>query len=320
MSNPSPFHFHQMVPGLDFMQNLMKGAMQAQKDAGHAMPLGNWVTPTLSVEELERRISELKTVLYWLEQNAHAVKTTIQAMEVQRLTLATLGSMKVNLGELAQAMRMPDLGASPAADAQPASDAGTPANPMAAFMPFAKAFSWPGATSAETPSAPAAEVPAPAPAPAPLFTPAPAPVAEPAQPPVEAASAPASSEAHAPALADPMGIWGALTQQFQTLANAALQGAESAVPTMTGMGQAAQDMVKAAQATAMAGAAAVGKAAKPSAKAAAKKVAVKSAATQAPAKPAAKKAAAKPATKPAAAKKAASKTAAQKTTRSARRT
>jgi len=117
MSNPSPFNFHQMVPGLDFMQNLMKGAMQAQKDAGHAMPLGNWVTPTLSVEELDRRISELKTVLYWLEQNAHAVKTTIQAMEVQRLTLATLGTMKVNLGELAQAMRMPEVGASPAAAA-----------------------------------------------------------------------------------------------------------------------------------------------------------------------------------------------------------
>ena len=80
MSNPSPFNFHQMVPGLDFMQNLMQGALQAQKDAGHSMPLGNWITPTLNVEELERRISELKTVLYWLEQNAHAVKATIQAM------------------------------------------------------------------------------------------------------------------------------------------------------------------------------------------------------------------------------------------------
>ena len=314
MSNPSPFHFHQMVPGLDFMQNLMKGAMQAQKDAGHAMPLGNWVTPTLSVEELERRISELKTVLYWLEQNAHAVKTTIQAMEVQRLTLATLGSMKVNLGELAQAMRMPEVGASPAAGAQPASGTDTPANPMAAFMPFAKAFSWPGAAP-ETPSAaPAAEAPAPAPAPTPLFTPAPAPVAEPAQPPVEAAPAPASSDAPAPAMADPMGIWGALTQQFQTLANAALQGAESAVPTMTGMGQAAQDMVKAAQATAMAGAAAVGKAAKPAAKAAAKKVPAKLPASKAT------KPAAKAAVKQSAAKKAASKTAAKKApARSARR-
>ena len=299
MSNPSPFNFHQMVPGLDFMQNLMKGAMQAQKDAGHAMPLGNWVTPTLSVEELDRRISELKTVLYWLEQNAHAVKTTIQAMEVQRLTLATLGSMKVNLGELAQAMRMPEVGASPAAQA--ASDGDAPANPMAAFMPFAKAFSWPSATEAS--AAPEA-----APAPAPLFTAAPAPLAEPIQPPAEAASAPAASEAPAPALADPMGIWGALTQQFQTLASAAMQGAESAVPTMTGMGQAAQDMVKAAQATAMAGAAAVGKAAKP----AAKKAAVKSPA----AKPAAKAAAKKPA-----AKKAASKTTAAKKApaRSARR-
>ena len=309
MSNPSPFNFHQMVPGLDFMQNLMKGAMQAQKDAGHAMPLGNWVTPTLSVEELDRRISELKTVLYWLEQNAHAVKTTIQAMEVQRLTLATLGTMKVNLGELAQAMRMPEVGASPAVDVQSASDAEVPSNPMAAFMPFAKAFSWPTATEAST--TPEAAAPAPVSTPAPVFTPAPAPVAEPIQPPAEAVNAPAS-EAPAPALADPMGIWGALTQQFQTLASAAMQGAESAVPTMTGMGQAAQDMVKAAQATAMAGAAAVGKAAKP----AAKKAAVKSPASKSAVKPAAKAAAKKPA-----AKKAASKTTAAKKApaRSARR-
>ena len=45
------------------------------------------VAPTLSVEEVDKRIQELKTVQYWLEQNGHALKATIQALEVQKMTL-----------------------------------------------------------------------------------------------------------------------------------------------------------------------------------------------------------------------------------------
>jgi hypothetical protein len=77
------------VTGLDFLQGLMKGAAQP-------MPgLAPWVTPTLDPEELDKRIGELRTVQYWLEQNAKLLGTTIQAMEVQRMTLATLRTMNV---------------------------------------------------------------------------------------------------------------------------------------------------------------------------------------------------------------------------------
>jgi hypothetical protein len=73
--------------------------------------MASWVAPTLSVEELDKRIQELKTVQFWLEQNTNALKATIQALEVQKMTLSTLQGMNVNMSELAKAFtaKMPDL-------------------------------------------------------------------------------------------------------------------------------------------------------------------------------------------------------------------
>jgi hypothetical protein len=65
--------------------------------------LGSWVAPTLNVEDLEKRIDELKAVHFWLEQNSKALGATIQAMEVQKMTLATLRDLNVNFGDLAKA-------------------------------------------------------------------------------------------------------------------------------------------------------------------------------------------------------------------------
>lgn len=99
----SPFAFSQFVPGFDFLKNLAGGA----KPGGGAVPglpsLSNWVAPTLSVEEVDKRIQELKTVQYWLEQNGHALKATIQALEVQKMTLSTLRGMNVQMEDLAKA-------------------------------------------------------------------------------------------------------------------------------------------------------------------------------------------------------------------------
>ena len=65
MSNTSkPFDFSQFVPGFDFLKNLAGGAA-AGSGAGSVpgMPsLASWVAPTLSVEEVDKRIQELKTV------------------------------------------------------------------------------------------------------------------------------------------------------------------------------------------------------------------------------------------------------------------
>jgi hypothetical protein len=87
-----------MVPGFEFLQGLMK-------NAGGALPgLQQWVAPTLDPEELDKRIQELRTVQFWLENNAKLLGTTIQALEVQRMTLGTLQRMNLPLADLRQAL------------------------------------------------------------------------------------------------------------------------------------------------------------------------------------------------------------------------
>jgi uncharacterized protein (DUF885 family) len=103
MTDSNDNGFGKFIPGFDFLQSLAKGASQAVPQ----MPnLGNWVAPTLNEEELEKRIAELKAVHFWLDQNSKALGATVQALEVQKMTLATLKGMNFNLGDLANAFKL----------------------------------------------------------------------------------------------------------------------------------------------------------------------------------------------------------------------
>ena len=171
MSDPSAFGFGQFVPGFDFLQNLAKNAAPTQPAAASGMPgMASWVAPTLSIEDIDKRIQELKSVLFWLEQNTTALKATIQAMEVQKMTLSTLQSMNVSMADLA------------------------------------KAF---------TAKAPAAQPQAAEPQQA-------APEPKPVQPEPDTVKEAAEASSAKPAV-DPMQWWGALTQQFQNIAAAAVK-------------------------------------------------------------------------------------------------
>lgn len=120
MSDTSAFGFGKFVPGFDFLQNLGQAANPGAKGSPQGMPnMASWVAPTMNVEELDKRIQELKTVQFWLEQNTNALKATIQALEVQKMTLSTLQGMNVNMQDLAKAFtaKMPDLGQAAAAAA-----------------------------------------------------------------------------------------------------------------------------------------------------------------------------------------------------------
>ncbi len=132
MSDTTPFGFGRFVPGFDFLQNLAKGAAAGMP----AMPaaLSGWVAPTMSVEELDKRIQELKAVQFWLEQNARAITATVQALEVQKMTLATLQGMNVAMGDMVGAFSA----ASPAAQpfkAQPQASAAPEPQPAPAPAP-----------------------------------------------------------------------------------------------------------------------------------------------------------------------------------------
>ncbi|QXL84344.1 PhaM family polyhydroxyalkanoate granule multifunctional regulatory protein [Comamonas sp. NLF-1-9] len=98
-SDTSPFGFGRFVPGFDFLQKLSEGAASALPGMP---PLAGWVAPTMSLPEIDQRIRELKTVQFWLEQNASALTATIQALQVQRMTLATLQGMNVAMSDLAR--------------------------------------------------------------------------------------------------------------------------------------------------------------------------------------------------------------------------
>ena len=103
MSDSPNSGFGKFVPGFDFLQNLAKGASQNIPQ----MPnLANWVAPSLNLEELEKRIEELKAVHFWLEQNSRALGATVQALEVQKMTLATLKGMNFNIGDVANAFKL----------------------------------------------------------------------------------------------------------------------------------------------------------------------------------------------------------------------
>ena len=101
MTSPNtndPMGFGKFVPGFDFLQGLSKGATQASNASSPASAAFNqWFTPTMSAEDLDKRIGELKTVQFWLEQNTRALAATIQALEVQKMTLATLKSMNFQM-------------------------------------------------------------------------------------------------------------------------------------------------------------------------------------------------------------------------------
>lgn len=134
-----PNAFAKMVPGFDFLQSLMGSAGQM------APAMGRWVAPTLDPDELDKRIDELKTVQFWLEQNSRMIGATVQALEVQRMTLSTLRTMNLPMGDLHKAMTLPEVparaaersaAAAPAAPRQheAAADAPQPA-PAAAEPP-----------------------------------------------------------------------------------------------------------------------------------------------------------------------------------------
>ena len=198
-TTPDLSSFGKFVPGFDFLQNLAK---QAAGGAAQSIPqlpnLGNWVAPTLNVEELDKRIEELKAVQFWLDQNAMALKATIQALEVQKMTLATLKGMNFNFGDVANAFKLK------AADTvmtgvqkvtEKATDAATTVGSIAGAVVPKMPESKPASKSSKKSAAPAAGV------------------------------------------VDPMQWWGALTQQFGQIAATAMKDAakQTAIDTTKGV-------------------------------------------------------------------------------------
>jgi len=53
-------------------------------------PLPGMVAPTISIEEVERKITELRSVENWLKMNLAFLEMTIKTLEMQKSALETL--------------------------------------------------------------------------------------------------------------------------------------------------------------------------------------------------------------------------------------
>jgi len=81
-----------MTDTLDFVKNLW-GGMNLPGMNLPTMGIPGMIMPTLSVEEINKQISDLKAVESWLTLNMNMLRSTIQALEVQSATISTLQSM-----------------------------------------------------------------------------------------------------------------------------------------------------------------------------------------------------------------------------------
>lgn len=159
---------------LNFVKNLWGG-----------MQVPGMVTPTVSVDELDKKIQDLKTVESWLNVNMTMLRGTIQALEVQRSTIATIKAM----GEtFAQQMG----NSTPAAASAGAGNTGWP---------------MPSSESAKKPE------------------PAPEPKSEPAQASEPAKESAGTSKAEpASMFANPASLWTLLQDQFKQAVSSAMAG------------------------------------------------------------------------------------------------
>ena len=169
-----------MTDTLEFVKNLWGG----MKIPGMAMP-------SLSVDDVNKQIADLKAVESWLNVNMSMLRSTIQALEVQSATLAALQTMSNSMNSLAQA-GMPQA-ASGSAESKPAAD-------------LSRAFSF-APPQAEKPPAPGAD-------------------AKPASEPPQANA----DMGNATAFANPAAWWNLLQDQFKQAVSTAVTPEPRAEP------------------------------------------------------------------------------------------
>lgn len=90
--NSANMHANFNAETLDFVKNLW---------GGMHIPGFNQVSgmsaPTLSAQDLDKKIEDLRAVESWLQMNMSMLRGTIQTLEVQRATIAALQSMSETL-------------------------------------------------------------------------------------------------------------------------------------------------------------------------------------------------------------------------------
>ena len=137
------------IPGA----NAMGDSLAFVKQLWGSMKIPGMSIPSLSPEDIDKQIADLKAVESWLQVNMNMLRSSIQALEVQSATLAALRSVGESFAKAASGA-----GTSSAADDKPAfespfqsplqspfsqaTSSGAAPDPAAMAAPFANAAVW----------------------------------------------------------------------------------------------------------------------------------------------------------------------------------
>jgi len=199
------------------------------KRAWSSMNIPSPLVPTMDVEELDKRIADLKAVEQWLNVNLSMLHGTIQGLEIQRGTIAAVKAFGATIGNFsaAQAESAAPARSRPVVPEPPPPPVFTP--PPAAFTPPPPSFA--AAAAPEAASEPAAG---------------------------KDDDAPSDKAALPPAMLpgiNPTAWWNLLQQNFNQVAQAALSGSSlpaAAAGAAMAAAKGASDGAKAAAARAKA--------------------------------------------------------------------
>jgi len=189
------------IPGM----NSMGDPLGFIKKLWGSMNVPGMVAPPMSVDELDKKIQDLKTVESWLNVNMNMLRGTIQALEVQRATIATLQSLGENFAQHMQQATAQGNAQSSAAQAD-----------------IPKSGSFNTSDNASWPMPPAAE-PSPAAAPEPVTEAGSESGSPQAEDTAEKTTTAADHDASTP-FANPAAWWNLLQNQFKQAVSQAMEG------------------------------------------------------------------------------------------------
>ena len=209
--------------GFEFLRKLWGGGFAGM--AGGAMPnMASFAAPPMDLEELDKRIHDLRAVESWLQLNASLLRTAIQGLEVQRATLVALQTFGSALSP--EAMKSAFDGFAGKGEAADEASDTKPAWPHTSTAQSAKPEAPPSEEAEEVASEDTDD--------------------DEAEARAEAAQAARNAAAHAAAAAlDPAPWWNMLQQQFNQIASsaaAAMPMPQNLMPGFPGFGGGAGGM------------------------------------------------------------------------------
>ena len=123
----------------------MNDTLEFVRNFWGAMKIPGMAMPSMSPDDINKQIADLKAVESWLQMNMNMLRSTIQTLEVQSATLSALQSMSESFAKAANGAGADDGKSafeSPFTKAPDHSEAGATPDPAAFAAQFANPTAW----------------------------------------------------------------------------------------------------------------------------------------------------------------------------------